>query len=257
MSSKKSLEERAKKVEIVDVVKPAITDSICVRGGFDECLYALDSRGYDVISLEESAQLFMQRCKNTDGGVGGLVQEAYLVIPSKGQYISKGSFVNSSNILDSWMNKGIHSVSDKEANELLKSSVFIPRSKEGLGHYYITESKMRRNEVFNFCFGESSKEFFRFFNESKCQTSMDIEYMEDNNLNRNALELGLKEIEGPFIAPINILFLAEYNPETPHYWPRVIRPSIRLKVSPVFRWNWNGNDYVPASNDFFVTGVKR
>lgn len=140
-------------------------ESAYVEAPFDQALKALKKEKYNIISLEENAQLRIQEGKDAFiSQNGNYVKEGVIYLPSKEVYLTKDSpIVQNAKEATEGHRKGVEFYLNKSQTEkALKNAVKFPKN----SNYEIPTSEFGNDAITDFAFGKIAKDYGNFLKEA-------------------------------------------------------------------------------------------
>ncbi len=148
---------------ITQDIRPTIRASAFIDAPFDKAKEALESEGYEVISLEENARLRIEQGKDSFVSTyGNWVRECFIVLPDEKTYLSKKSPVMKypSEATEMYRTKNLFEVQDEIAQESLEDSIRVK-------DLNIPTNRFGENELIVYVFGKQAKDYGLFLQEYK------------------------------------------------------------------------------------------
>lgn len=149
-------------VEIIQDIKPRGNDSAYVVAPFDKGKAELEKAGYEVISLEQNAQLRIQEGKDADvSRNGNRVREGVLHVHEKGIFLTKKSpaMANAKKATSCHRNGKEFYLTDAQVEEGLSDSVALSRDP-------IPTNRFAENPITVYAFGKTAEDYGQFLKES-------------------------------------------------------------------------------------------
>lgn len=149
-------------MEIIDDIKPTEIYSAPAVGPFDIAKRALERKGYEVISLEQSAQLRIQQGPNHNiSKNGNWVREGTLYVPGKGKFLTKKSPImqNPTKATNAHRNREDFYLTNNQVKSALEDSVLLSASE-------IPTNRFGEDEVTVFAFGKTATQYGDFLRQN-------------------------------------------------------------------------------------------
>ena len=157
-------------------IRPTEFESAIVYAPFDEAKEALESQGYEIISLSQNAKLRIQQGRESDiSKDGNWTKEGVLYIPSKGIFLIKNSPIMQ-NPREATHNKKEYFLTDEQVGQVLQDSVKLLEEK-------IPTNRFKDDEITSFAFGEIAEQYGQFLNEAKIK-EMPIRFVGRDYINK-------------------------------------------------------------------------
>ncbi|MCX6749362.1 MAG: hypothetical protein NTW17_01285 [Candidatus Pacearchaeota archaeon] len=150
-------------VKILEDITPTGIASAYVEAPFDEGKEALESRGYNVISLEDNARLRIQQGKDAFvSRNGNWVREGVLYVPKKGIFLTKNSpiMLNPKEATNAHRKGKDYFLTGEQVEQSLVDSI-------ELSGEAIPTNRFGENPTTAYAFGEIAEQYGNFLKEAK------------------------------------------------------------------------------------------
>ncbi len=154
----------------MDITKGKLKSAYVDLAPFDEAKEALGHESYDLISLEQMAQLRMQEGKNSFiFKEGNFTREGFLYVPKKGIFLTKNSPImeNAKEATKYSRNLTDFYLTDEQVEKALADSCEVPVKEEfGIPRYLTPVLRLSEEKLTAYAFGIQAKAYGEFLKES-------------------------------------------------------------------------------------------
>ena len=150
------------KHEVQVDIRPTRIESAVVYLPFDEALEALTEQGYEVISLDQNAQLRIQQGKDANiSRNGNWTREGVLYVPDKGVFLTRNSPIiqNAKEATQAHREGGDYFLTDEQTEQALQDSVQFSAKD-------IPTNRFSENGITRYAFGKIAEQYGQFLIEA-------------------------------------------------------------------------------------------